>query len=371
MQSKHVKTLINLLLYAVGIALLCVLLPKVLSFFMPFVVGWIIAWIANPLVRFFEKRLKIVRKHGTWLVIVGVLALVIAACYFALSFLVREGASFVKSLPSYYLSVVEGFRDIGNNLSGVFAKLPPDMREGITEFFVNIDSYIGELISSLGMPTLSVAGDIAKNIPNLLIQGIFMILSAYFFVADRERISRAVRALLPQSMMDAFAWLRRMFSQAVGGYFKAQFKIMGVIAAILWIGFLILRVDYAILWAILISLLDFLPFLGTGTAIWPWAAYQFMRGNYTMVVGLMIIYLICLLVHQLLQPKFVGDTVGMDSMTTLFVMFIGYRISNVFGMIIAVPIGIIIINLYKAGAFDKLIGDVKELVTDFNQYRKS
>lgn len=371
MQSKHLKTIINLLMYVIGILLLFILVPKLLRFFMPFVIGWIIAWIANPLVRFFEKRLKIVRKHGTWLVIVGALALVIAACYFAIVILVREGVSFVKSLPLYYSAIVEGFRDIGNNLSGVFAKLPPDLSAGITEFFVNIDSYIGDLISTLGVPTLSVAGDIAKNIPNLLVQTIFMLLSAYFFIADKERISTGIRKIVPQSFMDSLAWIKRMFSKAVGGYFKAQFKIMGVIAAILWIGFLILRVEYAILWAVLIALLDFLPFLGTGTAIWPWAAFQLMTGDYYMVVGLMIIYLICLLVHQMLQPKFVGDTVGMDSMTTLFFMFIGYRLSSVFGMIIAVPIGIILINLYKAGAFDQIIKDVKELVMDFNHYRNS
>lgn len=371
MQSKHVKTVINLIVYVMGVLLLCIFGPKLLKFFMPFVIGWIVAWIANPLVKFFEKRLKIVRKHGTWLVIVGVLALVITGCYFIFAWLIQEGVAFVKSIPEAYSAIVEGFRAIGNNLSGLFAKLPPNMESGITEFFVNIDTYIGELVGSLGMPTLSAAGGIAKNIPNLLVQSIFMLLSAYFFIADKEKISMEIHRIVPQSVLDHVAWVKRMFSKAVGGYFKAQFKIMGVIAVILWLGFLILGVDYTILWALLISLLDFLPFLGTGTAIWPWAAFQLLTGDYYMAVGLMVIYLICLLVHQLLQPKFVGDTVGMDSMTTLFFMFIGYRISSVFGMIIAVPIGIIIVNLYKAGAFDKIIGDVRELITDFNQYRNS
>lgn len=371
MQSKHVKTVINLFVYVVGVLLLCILAPKLLKFFMPFVIGWIVAWIANPLVKFFEKKLKIVRKHGTWLVIVGALALVTTGCYFAVAWLVREGTAFIKSIPDVYLTIVEGFRSIGNNLSGIFAKLPPDMASGIMEFFVNIDTYIGELIGSLGIPTLSVAGDIAKNIPNLLVQSVFMLLSAYFFIADKDKISEGIRKILPQSVLDRVAWIKRMFSQAVGGYFKAQFKIMGVIAVILCIGFLILGVDYALLWALLISLLDFLPFLGTGTAIWPWAAFQLLTGDYYMAIGLMIIYLICLLVHQLLQPKFVGATVGMDSMTTLFFMFIGYRISSVFGMIIAVPIGIIIMNLYKAGAFDEIVNDLRELITDFNQYRNS
>ena len=129
--------------------------------------------------------------------------------------------------------------------------------------------------------------------------------------------------------------------------------------------------EYATLLALIIAFLDFIAFLGTGTAIWPWAAFQLATGDYYMAIGLMIIYLICLLVHQLLQPKFVGDTVGMDPLSTLIFMFIGYRISGVFGMIIAVPIGIILINLYKAGAFDRTIGDVKSLIVDFNEYRKN
>lgn len=338
---------------------------------MPFVIGWIIALIANPLVKFFEKRLKIVRKHGTWVVIVGVLALVIGACYAAISWLVREGVGFVQNLPEMYSAVLQGFRDIGSNLSGLLNRLPVDLQTDMNGFFINIDTYIGDFIGTLGAPTLSVAGDIVSNLPNLLVQAIFMFLAAYFFIADKDRISATLRKILPQSLFDRWAWIKRMFSRAVGGYFKAQFKIMGVIAAILFVGFLILGVDYAILWALLIAFLDFIPFLGTGTAIWPWAAFQLMTGDYYMAVGLMIIYLICLLVHQLLQPKFVGDTVGMDPLTTLVFMFIGYRFSSVIGMIIAVPIGIIIINLHKAGAFDKIIGDVRELVEDFNQYRNS
>lgn len=339
---------------------------------MPFVVGWIIALIANPLVKFFEKRLKIVRKHGTWMVIAGVLALVIGACYLLVVWLFQEGSGFVRQLPEMYSSIAQGFRDIGNNLTEILEKwkIPVDVNDEITDFFANINLYLGDLVSTLGAPTLSIAGDVVSQLPNLLIQAIFMFLSAYFFVADREKLSNGLRKLLPQSFMDHCAWMKRMFSRAVGGYFKAQFKIMGVIAAILCVGFLILGVDYALLWALLIALLDFLPFLGTGTAIWPWAAFQLLTGDYSMAVGLAIIYLICLLVHQLLQPKFVGDTVGIDPLTTLVFMFIGYRFSNVIGMIVAVPVGMIVMNLYKAGAFDKILGDIKEMIKDFNTYRK-
>lgn len=130
MQSKHVKTILNLLMYVFGILLICLLLPKLIKFFMPFVIGWIIAMIANPLVRFFEKRLKIVRKHGTWMVIAGVLALVVGVCYLLIAWLVREGIGFVQQLPQMYSAIAQGFRDIGNNLSEMLLKwkIPVDVK---------------------------------------------------------------------------------------------------------------------------------------------------------------------------------------------------------------------------------------------------
>lgn len=371
MDTKHKKTVINLILYFVGILLVCYFAPKLLRFFMPFVLGWIIAWIANPLVRFCENKLKIVRKHGSLVVIVGVLALVFTGGYFLISWGVQEVIAFGKSLPDTYVMTQQGFRDILNNLSGLRAILPEQIQADLAEILIDIDAYVGQVIGTIGGPTLEFAGDIAQKMPNLLVMAIFMLLSAYFFVADQERISQQLHRLIPHSVLDRWQWTKEIFSKAVGGYFIAQFKIMGVITVILLIGFLILGVEHSMLLALLIAFLDFIPFLGTGTVIWPWAAFLFLSGKYYMAAGLMVIYLICLLVHQLLQPKFVGDTVGMDSLTTLVFMFIGYRFGGVFGMIVAVPVGMTIVSLYRVGAFDQMLCDVRALVRDFNAYRKN
>ena len=85
----------------------------------------------------------------------------------------------------------------------------------------------------------------------------------------------------------------------------------------------------------------------------------------------MVIYCICLPVHQILQPKFVGDTVGMDPLWTLIFMFMGYRLSGMLGMIVAIPVGMMVVGLVQEGAFDQLLADVKELICDFNTYRKN
>ena len=148
---------------------------------------------------------------------------------------------------------------------------------------------------------------------------------------------------------------------AVGGYFKAQFKIMGVVFFILLAGFSIAGVHFSILLAIGIALLDFLPFFGTGTALIPWAVYKLLVGDYRMVVALAVIYAVSQLVRQLIQPKLVGDSMGLNPLFTLVLIYIGYKVGSVLGMIFAVPVGMIVLNLYQAGAFDYILDDVKIL----------
>ncbi len=131
---------------------------------------------------------------------------------------------------------------------------------------------------------------------------------------------------------------------------------------LLFAGFLILRVHFAVLFALLIAFLDFLPFFGTGTALIPWAVYKLLVGDYKMAVGLIILYGVTQLLRQLIQPKLVGDSMGLKPLVTLVLLYVGYKAGGVLGMIFAVPVGMIAINLYKAGAFDYILDDVKILV---------
>lgn len=85
-------------------------------------------------------------------------------------------------------------------------------------------------------------------------------------------------------------------------------------------------------------------------------------GNYTMAIMLIVIYAITQVSRQLLQPKLVADSVGLNPLVTLILLYIGYRVSSVIGMIVAVPIGMVIINMCQAGAFDYIFDDVKILV---------
>ena len=370
MNNRYMKSLVNIILFLAAVLLVCLLLPKLLVFFMPFVVGWIIALIANPLVRFMERRMKIVRKHSSMLIIIGAIALVVLAGYFAISRIVRELYGFVGILPDLYNSFLLDLQETEANLQGLASRFPSNLTESISNLINSLTNSLGDVIGTIGAPTVAAAGSIARNIPNVLVNIIFAVLSSYFFIAERDKIMQWGREHTPESLRSKWRFIMDNFRKAVGGYFKAQFKIMGVVALILLVGFWILKINYAVLFAILIAILDFLPFLGTGTALIPWAVLKILSGDYEFAVGLIIIYLVSQLVRQLIQPKIVGDTIGLNSLATLFCMFIGYKVGGIIAMIIAVPIGMIIISLYEAGAFDDVIGDVKTLADGLNRYRK-
>ncbi len=370
MDKKYMKNVVNIILFLAGVVLLCLLVPRFLIFFMPFVLGWIISLIANPLVRFMEKRLKIVRKHSSVVIIIGTIALIVLGGYAAISWLVREIYGFMGMLPDLYNALLGDLEDTSTNLAGLSDKIPPELLEKLAATINSLTKSLGELVSTIGVPTVAAAGNIAKNIPNILVNMIFTILSAYFFIAERERILQWGREHTPKELREKWHFIADRFRNAVGGYFKAQFRIMGVVGVILLIGFFILHIKYAILWALLIALLDFLPFFGTGTVLIPWAVLRILSGNYRFAVGLIVIYLVSQLVRQVIQPKIVGDAIGLNPLSTMFFMYIGYKVGGILAMIIAVPVGLIVINLYEAGAFDDIIRDIKELAEGLNRYRK-
>ena len=364
------RILLNILIPLVVIGLIICLLPRVLGFFAPFVVGGIIALIANPMVRFLERKVRLRRKFGTVLIIGGALALVIIGGYAVISRLVRELAGFISDLPSVLESVGDQLELAFTRLGELIPGLPGDLEQTLNNLGDGLVEAIKEFAGSLGAPTMEAAGNLAMSIPSVVVGIFFAILSSYFFLAEKETLSVLYRKAMPAKVQEYLNLMRRNTGRLVGGYFLAQFKIMAVVAVLLVAGLLVLQVPYAVIWAVLISFLDFLPVFGTGTVLIPWALLQFVGGKIYMGIGLVACWLITQAVRQMIQPKVVGDSMGVNPLLTLFLLYLGFRFSGIGGMILAVPVGLIVIEFYKYGAFDGLISAVKELADLINDFRR-
>ncbi len=350
------------LLFSLGATVLLIYLGvKAIFYFMPFVIGWILSVIAGPVVTFLEKRLRIMKKLGSAITIILVLAICIGGIYLAGSRIWKEILALIDNFPSMYEDLERGFAQIGSMGSELFSRLPAGVQNGWHSLVSNLDETIGALISQIGEPTIEIAGNMAKRIPSILVGVIVALVSAYFFISEKDSLNLWVKRVVPEPVTSRMSMVADNLKYAVGGYFKAQFKIMAVVFTILLIGFALIGIHYSILLALGIAFLDFLPFFGTGTALIPWGIYKFLVGDYRTLVALAVLYGVTQLVRQLIQPKLVGDSMGLNPLYTLFLLYVGYRLGSVLGMIFAVPLGLIVINLYKAGAFDYILDDVKIL----------
>jgi predicted PurR-regulated permease PerM len=139
---------------------------------------------------------------------------------------------------------------------------------------------------------------------------------------------------------------------------------------LLLVGLGVLRVNYFALIALVIAFLDFLPFLGTGTVLVPWAIIKIFTADYKMAIGLLIIWGGGQLARQLIQPKIVGDSMGVPPLPTLFLLYIGYKVAGVVGMILAVPLGLLLYTMYEDGAFDTTRDSILVLMAGINRFRR-
>ena len=366
----YARILVNFLITLFGVVLFVVLVDDVLRFFLPFVIALVIAAIANPMVRFLEKKVKVKRKHGSVIIIVVVLGVVVGLLYLLGYILFRELFGLLQDLQDIQEKAQELLLLISQRLQGIYDRLPVKLQGGVSSLARVLEGWLEKAVSDFKMPSISVAGSYVKSILDGILIAVITILAAYFFIADRDKLVEGLQKLIPSTVTEYYRLIMENIKSAVGGYFKAQFKIMLIIIVVLFAGFEILGVPYSFLLALLTAFLDFLPVFGTGTIIGPWVVVDLITGKYGEAVFLTILYIVCQLIKQLLQPKMVGDSIGMNPLATLFFMFTGYRLGGIIGMIIGIPVGMVLVNFYRIGIFDRLLRGIKILANSINEFRK-
>lgn len=302
------------------------LLRYLLPILLPFLIAWGVALLvrtpAEHLCRHTRIPVRIMRLVFALLLI----AALAAGLWLIGSRLARELTDLLSTLTS---------AGAGDPLEGIFAAFPKLAASEVGTWLIGaLRSAVGSVASHLP----SLLSRLVSAAPRALVALAVTLCSCAYFCLDLERIHTACFAMLPAPARRFVTGVRDTVSRVGGMYLRSYLTLMAITFAEMLIGLSLLRVGYALLLALLIALVDFLPVLGVGTVLIPWSLVSFITGDPARGVGLLVLWGISLAVRQFVEPRLIGRGLGIHPCLTLVAMYAGLRLGGIAGMLLCPPL---------------------------------
>ena len=324
--------LVCLLYYAVIAVLYYAFFKWAFAWTVPFLIGLILALALNTPIEFLVRKTRM--KRGF---VCAVLVLVIWA---AAGFLLFKLGQAVYVQAKNLLELISGIdlKDLSETVSGVLGNAirAEDVENMFSSFFEQgISGALGAASSLLG-----TAVDFLMKVPELLLFFVAAVMSSYFFCADLPKVRKTLSRLVPKSRKFDYVETKEFFSGKLLHLLLAYMLIMTITFFELLVGFLILRIDYAVLIALVVAVLDILPVIGTGTILVPWGIIELLKSNYALGVGILVLCAVISVVREVVEPRIVGSRLGLSPLLSLVLMYAGLKLFGIPGMFI-VPLTMI------------------------------
>jgi sporulation integral membrane protein YtvI len=328
----------------------------------PFLIAIVIAYLINPIVDFLSRQTKLPRPVAVLGTIIVFLALVFYLLFLFIGQIVDGTTYLAKVLPPHFQNLVDFIESFFvaqilpfyNEISAMIQDLDQSEQAKLME---RVDKVGGTVVEGMTTILTAILGGIQAfllSLPNAATVLIFSLLATFFISKDWYRLGAIIKKTIPASAHKSSKNIFEELKKALFGFIRAQFILIGFTTIIVLTGLLFLRVEYAITIAIIIGLVDILPYLGTGAVFVPWIIYTFLSGNYPMAIGLSILYGIVVVQRQVMEPKILSSNIGLDPLATLVALFVGFKLFGFLGLIIG-PVVLVIINaLNRANVFEEL-----------------
>lgn len=330
--SPGLKSIISAIFILFGLWLGAkVLLPL----FSPFLLGLMLALAAEPMVGFLNRKLHVPRSVSSGLGVSMTFCLLAMLLLVLCAFLFRELKALGSALPAIENAAISGLTLAKGKLLEMVDKTPqsiqPLLRENTLALFSDSTTILGKVAGWC----LSLAGNLLSHLPNSALGLGTAAISGFMISAKLPRIRTWLQKRIPQQRLRSFLAAWKRIKSAVLGWLTAQCKLMGLTYCLLVLGLMLLRIPKAPLWALAVALVDALPVLGTGTVLLPWALLCFLQADGGRAVGLLGLYAVITLTRSSLEPRLLGQHLGLDPLVTLMAMYAGFKLWGLAGMIFA------------------------------------
>jgi sporulation integral membrane protein YtvI len=333
------------LVWIVGLVLVFVALKYVVPYFLPFLVALMLAVLIDPTVDGIEERLRVPRGVAVGLALVFFFGLFLGLVLFGIGALVMQLGELAANLPAHYEKLVLFTEDLLDRLTEAYSGMPEDMvafidtsvRGSLQSVYLALSSLVTALLNAL------------RGLPMAFILSLVSLVAAFFISRDKALIAEFCLSLLPPNWRDRARAVNRDVLSSVVGLVKAQLLLVALTTVLTVIGLLLMGVRYAWLVGLLTGILDILPIVGPTVVLVPWAVYCFIDGNTWLGVGLMALHLGLSTFRQFMEPRIIGQRLGLHPLIALLSLYLGIRLLGVTGLVVGPLVAIIIKALFRPG----------------------
>ena len=332
---KRKRFLINFAFFALIFALSVVLVRYALPELFPFVVAFIVTMILRPIVRFLHNKLKMNSRVLSVLLVILFYGTIGVIVIWMLVEIVSFAADKVKTLPSIFQTQIRPFLvTLFDEIQEILYNFDPEMALDFDDTANSLISTIGSTVMSFSGKIVGKLGDVAVTVPTFLLNIVIMIVATIFLLVDFESIGAFINKQLPDKTNELIKNIGTHLGKVLKKYILSYSLIMLITFAEIFAGLSIIGVNYAALLAALIAIFDILPVVGSGLVIVPWAIVSLIIGDIGIGIGLFILWAVLCVVRQIIEPKIVGNSVGMHPFLTLFAMLAGNFIYGGIGILL-------------------------------------
>lgn len=338
-----------------------------LALFMPFLLALGAAALLNPVVRQLQRRLGWSRGALSLLT----LMVIFGAAGTGLTLLVRsavlELVSLAENWQGILLTIENSVLELDLLLQGLAEKLPFAITAPDQTVLERVVSWMQEWMQTaapdLGNLT-QFATDKARGVAGFALALVVFLMGSYFLCADYPYLRTRVIQRLDDGFLSFLRQVKTAALAAFGGYLKAQLLLTVGVFFILLGGFLLTGQSYALLLALGLAVLDFIPIVGSGTVMVPWAVIDLFTARYDRAIAIMVIWGAVALFRRVGEPKFVGNQTGLSPIVSLISIYVGMRVGGVAGMILGPILTLVVLNLLGLGLLDGVKADLRLAAED-------
>ena len=338
------KFIINVAFVVTVYAVLYFVFVYAIHWFMPFLIGFLIALALRPVTRFINRFVKSTGRGVTIFVVAAFYVVIALILWILISFLISQITDLVNIMPYLYFNKIEPLLIEFNEWITTNAKnISPDAANSISQVISSAIEYISGVIKNISISFVGLVTRLISNFPLYLISVIFTIVLSVFISVEYDNLTSFIKRQLPEKFNSAFSEAKKFLGGTIWKMIKSYAIIMLITFTEIFVGLSILKVNRALPIAAITAVLDILPVLGTGGILIPWALIELTLKNFNIAVGLLALYLTVTVVRNIIEPKIVGQQIGLHPIITITVMYAGLRLFGFFGLI-AAPIAAILVK---------------------------